>query len=235
MRLGRKFPVLIIAVSALYSVACSITTESILEMQEGSAIEMTLLNFPAQNLELEGGVVMNMDISIGFFDLILGNIGGDISVGDLLFATDPFNFFGFPQLYTEEVCIVSDAADPGGGTFNANIYFSSADFDVALNTTALIGNETLAGSITGGGLSLPFALNATLPMTLGDMLGLLTGGSGSFEVTQDVEEDIHLEIELFPGFFVEYEPHLSGSLTLASADAFPSTPLIDDCIAFLNE
>lgn len=47
------------------STACSISTESILEMQEGSAIDLKVGPFAPQNLPLEGGTVMDIDVNIG--------------------------------------------------------------------------------------------------------------------------------------------------------------------------
>lgn len=229
----RVLMVLIAAAFATGSIGCSIQTETILEMQEGSELVLAVAAFPAQNLPLEGGTVMNIDVSIGLFDLIFGNIGGDITVGELLFATPPFAFLGIPALFTEEVCVVPAAGPPSTGQFSANIYQELASFDLNLTTIALIGNENLAAALPGGGLEFPFDLSAEVPMSLGDMLGLLTG-SGDLEITQDVDLDLMLDVSL-GGPPITLPAHVGGSLTLAGTDAFPTSQLLDDCIAFLNE
>ena len=76
----------------------------------------------------------------------VGHVGGDVSIGDLLFATPPFAFLGIPTLFTEEVCVVTEDGNPGGGTFNAHSYGKTATFDVDINTIALLGNEALAAA-----------------------------------------------------------------------------------------
>ena len=166
---------------------------------------------------------MNIDITIGLLDILFGQIDGDVTIGDLLFAAEPFVLLGLPS---EEICIVKDG--PGSGTFEADLFAETATFDVTMNTIALIGNPVIAGFLPGGGFPFPFDLQSTVPMTLADMLGLATGG-GDLSVTQDVDLDILVPIGTgLPG-------HVSGQLTLSGTDAFPTSPLLDACIAFLNE
>lgn len=233
MRSHRGLAILTVALFGASSVACSIQQETVLEMQPGSGLVLAVGAFPPQDMPLEGGVVMNIDISIGLLDLLFGQIGGDVSIGDLLFATPPFAFLGIPTLFTEEVCVVTQDGNPGGGTFDANLYGKTATFDVDINTIALLGNEALAAALPGGGLAFPFGMQATIPMTLGDMLGMLTGSS-DLEVTQDIDLDLVLDVSL-GGPPVSLPAHVGGQVTLASVDAFPTGPLLDDCIAFLNE
>jgi hypothetical protein len=217
-----------LAALALNAVACQLQVEQILAIQEGSQFEISVLNLPPDVQPLEGGSVMNIDIEIGFFDLILGDFEGDITVEELLIAAPGFDFLGNPALNTGRICISPDENNPGGGTFEANIYSNQATFDVAINTIAELENAAL-NSLIGGGIALPFALESSVPFGLGEMLGLLTGSS-DLTITQTIDEDISLVVLGNP-----ITGHVGGSITLASADAFPSSPNLDVCIAVVSD
>jgi hypothetical protein len=222
--------VLSVAALAAGSVGCHLNIDSILAMQDGSHMDLTVLGSTTV-IPLEGGTVMNIDVNISFFDLLFWlPIDGDVAVSDLLFAAPPFDFLGLPSLNTGDICVVSDEANPGGGTFEADVKHSTATFDVTLNTIALIGNPALAAALPGGGFTFPFALQSTIPMSFDQMLGLLTG-SGNLSVTQMLDLDT-----IFPVTGVGNIPgHVGGEVTLSTVDAFPTSPLLDDCIAFLNQ
>jgi len=228
----------IVTLFAANSVACSLNIESILGVQEGSAMEITVLSLPPQVLELEGGTVMNIDVNLSLLDLILGRgINGDISIGELLFTAPPFDFLGIPVFNTHEICVVKDENLPSGGDFNADLGDQMATFDVVLNTIALIGNPVLAANLPGGGFAFPFNLNSQVPLSLGDMLGLLTG-SGDLEITQPLDEDIDIVLDPDgpggnPGQTLA--GHIGGSITIEDVDVFPTSPLLEDCIAFLAQ
>jgi len=224
---------LALLVVAAQSVACSLQIEQILEVQDGSEMTIGILSLPPDVLPLEGGTVMNIDVSIGFFDLLLGNVGGDVSVDELLITAPPFDVLGIPALNTGAVCVVPQAGGAAGGTFDANIYAGTATFDVAIDTIALIGNPILAALLPGGGFPFPFNLQSSVPFGLSEMLGFLTG-SGSFEVSQTIDMDIEIDID-GPGPQPPLPAHVGGMIDLASTDAFPTSPLLDDCIALLGQ
>jgi hypothetical protein len=237
MRTNKLLLMVTLAAFGANSIACSIEMESILEMEEGSQLELTVAPFPVIVMPLEGGTIMNIDVSIGFFDLLFGSISGAINVGELLFATAPFDFLGNPNLGTEEVCVVADPNSPGTGTFDADLWGSTATFAMTLNTIALIGNPVLAAALPGGGFGFPFDLESTVPLSLGDLLGMLVG-AGDLAISQTINEDILLPVDLDgpgPSPPINLNAHAGGTLSLVSADAFPSTPLIVDCINFLAE
>ena len=220
----RKRLVLTLAVSALAlnAVACHLQIEQLLAVQDGSQMEIGILSLPPAIQPLEGGSVMNIDIRIGLLDLLLGSIDGDIEVGELLIAAPGFNFLGNPALNTGAICVVPVETDPGGGTFEANLHAHTATFDVAINTIALLGNPVLAATLPGGGFAFPFALQSEIPFGLAEMLGLLTG-SGDIEITQPIDQDLSLVV-----LGSTITGHVGGEITLASADAFPTSPLLDD-------
>jgi hypothetical protein len=205
------------------SVACSLDIEQTLAIDEGSAFEIEV---PAgsgnvSTAALEGAAVMNIDIFISYFDFLFGDYEGDVTVGEILFASDGFTLLGIP---TEELCVIPDPVDPGGGTFEANLYKGEATFDVQINTRALVGNPILSGAIPDG-FAFPFNLQSTLPLSLTDMLGLLTG-AGGLTVSQDIDETLDVTVGL-----ATVPIHLGGTIALASTDAFPTSPLIDTCLA----
>jgi hypothetical protein len=218
---------LALAALALNATACSIQLEQILAVQDGSQLEIQILSLPPDIQPLEGGTVMNIDIQIGLLDLIFGSFEGDIDVAELLIGAPGFNFLGNPALNTGVLCVVPQT--PGGGTFEADIFDGTATFDVAIDTIALLGNPVLAALLPGGGFPFPFDLQSEIPFGLVEMLGLLTG-SGDIEITQPVDQDISVTVLGSP-----ITGHVGGSITLASADAFPTSPLLDACLALLED
>jgi hypothetical protein len=225
---------LAVAALAMNAVACHLQLEQILEAQPGSQFEISILTLPPDIQTIEGGTVMNIDISIGLFDLLFGSFEGDISVGELLLASPGFNFFGIPALNTGVICVVPDEVDPGGGTFEANIWANTATFDVDLNALALLGNPAVAALLQGGGFATSFALTSTVPFSLGDMLGMLTG-SGDLEITQELDQDFEITVQIPPNPPTNIAGHIGGQIALASTDAFPSSPLLQACIDLLEE
>lgn len=216
----------LVAAMSMGSVACNMQIDQTLALEPGSAMEIEI---PAGSgsvgvAALEGATIMNIDIGIGFFDILFGSIEGDVSVDEILFASDGFLLFGTP---TDELCVVPDPADPGGGTFDADIFGGTATFDVAINTRALIGNPILAAAIPGG-FAFPMALQSTIPLSLGDMIGMLTGGGQGLSVSQNLDEtfDVSIGAATLP-------IHIGGALTLSSVDAFPTGPLLDSCLALI--
>jgi hypothetical protein len=225
-----------LAVSALAmnGVACSLQLEQIMAVQPGSAmtIATTAPIASSANQALEGGAVMNIDIRITLFDLLLGDFEGDIEVGEVLIAAPGFSFLGIVP--TGIICVAPEEGNPGGGTFEANIHRKEATFDVAINTEALFGNPQVS-NLLGGALPFPFALVSTLPFSLSDMLGLLTG-STDLAITQPIDQPIDLITSGGPPFGgIQVLGSITGEVTLASADAFPTSPLLDDCIEFLSQ
>jgi hypothetical protein len=215
---------LTVAVSALAlgTAACSLQIDQILAVQDGSQMSIdvaTPFDLPPVEQTLEGGNVMSIDIQISLFDLILGDFEGDIAVVELLIAAPGVNIL----VPTGRICIIPDATNPGGGTFEANLHQRTATFDVALNTSAVFENTLL------GSFPFPFALESTLPFGLAEMLGLLTG-STDLSITQPIDQPLAFNVLGIP-----ITGQVSGEITLASADAFPTTPLLDECIAILGQ
>lgn len=215
----------LITAMSMGSVGCNLEMEQMLGVDAGSAMEIEV---PAGSgaisiATLEGGTIMNIDISIGFFDILTGSIDGDVSVGELLFASSGMSLLGID---TEELCVIPDPVDPGGGTFAASIFGGTATFDVALNTRAMLGSPIL-GPVIPDGLAFPFVLQSTVPLSLGDMIGMLTG-SGNMTISQDLDETFDVSV-----LGTTLPVHIGGALTLSSVDAFPTSPLLDTCLGII--
>lgn len=207
------------------SVACNLSIDQTLAMDEGSALE---LEIPAGSgsvsvAALEGATVMTIDLEIGFFDILFGSFEGDVGVGELLFASSGFSIIGIP---TGTMCVIPDAADPGGGSFAANIWAKTATFDVGINTRALVSNPILAAAIPDG-FAFPFNLQSTLPLSLADMIGLLTG-AGGLSVSQPLDATFDVSVGT-----ITLPVHVGGELSLSSTDVFPTSPLLDECLALV--
>jgi len=151
-------------------------------------------------------------------------------VDDLLFAGTNIPILG-GLLNTGTVCVEQNLDNPGGGTAHMRIFQGSADFLVALNT--LIrgtdpGFVALLDSL-GFGTGFPFDTVVDVqdvPLSFGDLFGLLLGGGGSggLELSQDISTTLPPEIPFFGGATVD------ASLTLATVDQIPADPLLADCV-----
>lgn len=228
MRMKKLMMTLAVALFAGNTVACSLQFTTLLGVQDGSELTIQVLSLPADVLPLEGGTSFDIDISISLLDLLFGRgINGDITIAELLIASPPFDLLGV--INTGVLCVVPDDLDPGGGTFNADLGTSMATFDVALNTTALVGNPVLAATLPGGGFPFPFQLTSMVPFGLAEILGLLFGAGGDLEVSQSINESLVVDIG---GNMIPLT--IGGQIDLASEDAFPSSPLLDDCIALIG-
>jgi hypothetical protein len=223
----------------LGTTGCSLQIDQIFEMKEGSAVDVywvmqgsdqqveTLLD----QITFEGGVVMRINTSTTLVDYLDGTVDGDVEILDLL--------FGIPNLQfvftaTGPICVVLDDP-PGGGTFAYDVLAQQAAFDVLVNTKAVITNPNFAQLVVGGAFQFPFDLQASIPLTLVDALGLFTG-TGSLEVTQAL--DAIYTIPLYqngPGSNVfPFKVHILGNVTLSSTDTFPAPPIVLDCLDFLG-
>jgi hypothetical protein len=178
---NRLVTTLAVSALAMSTVACHLQVEQIMAVDPDPAKSGIFLitDSPIASgafQTFEGGAVMNIDIWISLLDLIFGDFEGDIEVGEVLIAAPGFRMLNL--IPTGIMCIAPNPADPGGGLFEANIYSQEATFDVALNTEVVFGSAQVT-NILGGTLPFPFALVSTIPFTLSDMLGMLTGSTGS--------------------------------------------------------
>jgi hypothetical protein len=238
MRANKLAMTLVLTACTSTSLACSLQVQSLLGVQPGSEMSIQVFDLEPDVVPVEGGAAMLIDIDISFFDILFGSFEGDISVGEVLIATPGVDFLGFPDFNTGTLCVVPDPDGPGGGTFEASLFHRTATFDVAVNTVAMITNPVVLSLIVGGNFDIPFSFQSSIPFGLIDMLGILGGGGPELEVSQPIDQVLAFAVDIDgPGgnnpFFVV--ANVGGELTLATVDAFPSSPLLDDCIEALAE
>jgi len=187
------------------------------------------LPLPLQT-SLVGGVETTISVDIGLFSLLNPNgIMAGIAVDDLLFAGGNIPILG--GLNTGTVCIEQNLDNPGGGTAHLRILQGAADFLLALNTNIRGTDPTFTLVLEQLGLSSGFPFDTVVdvqdvPLSFGDLIGLLLGGGGSggLELSQDISSTLPPDIPFFGGATVE------TSLTLATVDAIPADPLLADCV-----
>ncbi len=218
------------AVVAGSSIGCSaIDVPLTLAVEEPSdiAIELVVLGNPTgivTGTTLVGGADMTISISLrSLFNP--GGILAMVSIDDIRIAGPSFLLFG---QQTGTIC-VSEVPDSGGGTALVRLLHGEAQFDIVFDTVIhTLGS--LGGTLPEG---IPFAapLQATVPITLGDLLDLFFGKPGSLRLTQTIETEIE-----GPGDDSSLLDLIDGSpvtavITLASAAEIPDDALLDECVA----
>jgi len=212
------------------SMACtSIDVPVTLALEEPSdiVIELVVLGTPTgivTGTTLVGGA--DMTISLSLLNLFApGGILAMVTIDDIRMAGPSFALAG---QQTGTIC-VSDLEGEGGGTALIRPLHGEAQFDVVF-ATAIHTLGPLGGQIPDG---IPFnaPLQATAPLTFGDMIDLFLGKPGSLRVTQVIETEIE-----GPGDNSSILDLIDGSpvtatITLASAEAIPDHALLDQCAA----
>jgi hypothetical protein len=227
-----------LAAIALGTVGCSVQIEQIFEMQPGSGVDVSQVKFDQTELFLdhmtfEGGTVMRIDVSTDLLDYLDGTVDGDVTIVDLLFGIPNFKFF---FVNTGLICAVLDDP-PGGGTFAYEVLAQQASFDVLVNTKAVITNPLVAPMMPGGAFKFPFDLQASMPLSLVDALGLVTG-TGSLTVTQHLDSffiaEYYPDKANYPNWTVPLQMHVVGDVTLNTTDTFPTPPTVLSCLDYFG-
>jgi hypothetical protein len=183
---------------------------------------------PGQNVfesSLVGGADATITVELDPFKLLTRDgLAALISLDLVRIAGTEINLFG---LRTGTLCVYDDPDNPGGGIAYLRPLRSEADFEIAFNTLISPTSPQLIALFPD---PLPFqaTIDTTTTVTLADLIGLLfgTGGSG-LELSQEIQTTLPEDIPFFANSLV------TANLTLASADAIPSDPLLDECEAFL--
>jgi hypothetical protein len=214
-----------------------IEAPAILALDEGSAMDLivnpdTPNPLPVATIGLEGAAATLMTVDIGFFDVLLGlPLDGTVEVTDLLFAGTPFSLFGFP---TGAVCTIPDPNSASTGTVSIDIFDqqlnnASVSFAMDLATAIVVENPDLSGPFPDG-LPLNLAVDADADLTLAELLALISGNAeGVLTITQPLSERFDIQI-----LGLTIPLGIEGALTLTTVNAFPTGPLLDDCIEFLS-
>jgi hypothetical protein len=201
----------------------------VLEQPSEMTLELPIMPPPYdfETTSLVGGVQTTITTKLGLLQL-LGAFAGkaipaDIAVDDVLIAGTEIVIGGSLPLGT--LCVVQDPLNPSAGMAYLNPLLGVAEFDMALNTM-FHATDPYTGPLLGGPVPFVQEVSAITPLSIGDMLDLLGGGGGGLSLSQPVEA----ELGPMPLFGII---NISGTLTLATADAQPSDPLLDECEAYL--
>jgi hypothetical protein len=183
---------------------------------------------PGQNIfesTLIGGADATISIDLNPFILLTKDgLAAFISLDLVRIAGTDINLFG---LHTGTVCIYDDPDNPGGGIAHLRPLHQEADFDIAFNTLISPTNPQLLALFAD---PLPFQaeVSTTTTVTLTDLFGLLIGSSGSgIELSQQLVTTLPEDIPFFANSIV------TADLTLATAEAIPSDPMLDFCEDFI--
>jgi hypothetical protein len=196
-----------------------------------NTITITAEGAPPLQTSLVGGVETTISVDIGLFSLLNPNgIMAGIAVDDLLFAGDNIPILG-GILNTGTLCVEQNLDNPGGGSAHLRIFQGEADFLMALNTLIRPTDPNFVILLDSLGLADGFPFDTVVdvqdvPLSFGDLFGLLLGGGGSggLELSQDISTTLPADIPFFGGATVD------ASLTLATVDEIPMDPLLADCV-----
>jgi hypothetical protein len=210
------------------SVGCALSIEKTFAMQPGSGFDIAFITYddppqeiPNGRLTLDGGTVMQIDLSVSLLDYLDGTMDGDVTINDLLFTATGLSFFGAIDL--GPLCIA--LSGPSGGSFEYKMVQQTAAFDVVVDTSATMLDKTYVWFVGTDTFAFPFHMQAEMPLGLVDALGLFAGTS-DMTVSQDVDE-----IFVFGGGDYPFHIHVRGTVDLKTQDAFPTSPLIETCLA----
>jgi len=173
---------------------------------------------------VEGGAVTT--ISVDLIDLFhLGGIPAGIAVNDLLIAGKKIVIVP-SALETGIICMSQDPSNPGGGMALIRPFAGEMSISLALNTLVQVAD----GVGISGLPPLPFAavIEDTIPTSLSDLFAMFLGTGGGIEVTQTISDTLPDDLPLFGGAEIE------ATLTLASADALPTSNRLTFCEGFVG-
>jgi hypothetical protein len=238
MQCAKKRWVLALSLFAAGGVGCNVSIDQTLAMQEGSGVDVSMVDsggyeYPMDRLAFEGGTVMRINASASLLDYLDGTVDGDVEVLELLFAVPNFRFMN--SINTGLICVVLDQSADNGGTFSYDVLAEEAAFDVFVGTRAVPVTGDFSNFIRGGAFSFPFDLEASIPLPLLDAVGVFTG-TGSLVVTQELDEYYTAYVVLDPNDPSQDFPmrlHVKGAVTLESADTFPATEKVIECVETL--
>jgi len=215
------------AAIALGSGCGNVSIPITLALEDPSTLSLELPSEQATT-SLIGGVDTTINADLGLLKLLGALVGqalpADIDVDEVLIAGTSVSVFG-GLFNTGTICVFQDPDVPSEGSAAFNLLLGSAAFNMTLNASLAITDPTL-GSFLGGPQPFSQAIATVVPLSLGDLLGILGGGGGGLALTQEIDT-------VFGPVPLLGEIHVTGELTLASADAFPSDPLLDECVTYI--
>lgn len=201
-----------------------------LEQPSNLTIELAITDPPLEETtNLVGGVDTTITTKIGLKELLGALIGkaipADIAIDDILIAGTEIiigdDESGIP---TDTICLFQDPDLASDGAASFNLLLGVASFDMTLNTKLGL-TDPFLDALLGGPQPFQQVVSAVTPVSITDMLALLTGGGSGLSLSQEI--DANFEAPILGSI------HVTGTLTLASTDTPPSSPLLDDCTAYI--
>lgn len=220
---------LLLAATSWFGVACSkIEIPLNLAVQPGSMVSIDGIPLPPPfdhaDTMLVGGIETKAVVDIDPWTLFNPNgIMATIQVNDLLMAGDEIVFLGL--IPTGTICIEPSQTPPGDGVAFLNLLKHQGTFHMDLYTQIRLTNQQIFDQVFGG-IPLPFdaTVDTTVPLTLSDLLGLLSG-SGGLVLSQQLVSVLPPDVPIIGGATV------TADVTLMSVDQIPTDPLLVDCVA----
>lgn len=202
-----------------------------LALEQPSELTLELPIFPPPfdqaTTSLVGGVQTTIIADLGLLKLLGALVGkaipAEIVIDDILIAGSEILIGG--GLPTGAICLFQDPDLASGGTAKLNLLLGAAAFDMTLNTRLGL-TDPLLGGLLGEPAPFTQVVSAVTPLSIGDMLAMLGGGGGGLALTQEIDAT-------FGPVPILGTIHVTGALTLASSDEFPSDPLLDTCADFI--
>lgn len=202
-----------------------------LALEQPSELTLELPIFPPPNdvatTFLVGGAEATIVADLGLLKLLGALVGkalpADIAIDDVLIAGSEIVIGG--ALPTGTICVFQDPDLASSGEAQFNLLLGMAAFEMQLNTLLALTDPTLGG-LLGGPAPFGQAVSAVVPLSIADLLGILAGGGGGLALTQEIDTE-------FGPVPILGTVHVTGALTLASADGPPSDPMLDECEAFI--
>jgi hypothetical protein len=177
---------------------------------------------------LSGGVETTIEADLGLLKLLGALVGkalpADIQIDDVLIAGTNIPLFG-GLFNTGTICVFQDPDLASEGTAAFNLLLGTAAFEMSLNTMLALTDPAIGG-LLGGPQPFTQDVAAVTPLSISDLLGILGGGGGGLAISQNIDT-------VFGPVPLLGEVHVTGTLTLASADEPPTGPLLDECADFI--
>jgi hypothetical protein len=236
MRTVKALQIALLTANAGVSIGCGqIEVPLNLALAEGSTIGLDMSTifpppFDRAETTLVGGVETTAIVDLDLANLISpAGIAAAIRIDDLLIAGYPMLIAG--AFDTGTICTLADPANPSGGLALIQIFRHQMDVQMTLNTVISISDPVLSEFLGGVPLPFPAEIDATIPITLSDLLdlfiGMLSGGGGGLtglELTQQLSATIPDDVPILAGSVID------ANLTLVSVESIPADPLLADCV-----
>lgn len=223
----------LLLVAALFTLntACGqIDLPLTLALQGENTIRIQIPAFPPGrdtfSSTLLGGADATVTLDLNPFHLFSPNgLVALLSIDQVRIAGTDINIAG---LHTGTLCIYDDVANPGGGIAYLRPLRQEADFQLSFNTLISVTDPFIL-SLFPDPLPFEAELDTTVPVTLSDLVGLLLGNGtgGGLELSQEITTTLPDDLPILGG------GNVTADLTLATVDAIPADPMLDECEAFL--